>query len=252
MNLMSFKLKFCQFGMEDETAKHKEFFSISFSMKHFLLILSILFFNISFAQNDVELTIINDTIKKVSKFDNCNIVYTLKNVSNKNYLIILDDDEFNEDGDNFVEPRFLGLPDYNVYEKNILLESEYAFHNGQNKFDLDKSSPDFKKFRKSFPEIFSDADLEIAFRISKNIITLKPGEEKYFSTKINFPSYKSRYLNMKNKSEYYFQISLQSPKDIVEKYYQPIKEKNNKEIVFVGQIFSKKIPLVYEVYNEDK
>lgn len=221
-------------------------------MKHFLLILSILFSNISFAQSDIKLTIINDTIKKVSKFDNCNIVYTLKNVSDKNYLIILDSDEFNEDGYNYVEPRFLGLPDYYVFEKNTVLESEHAFHNGQNTFDVDKSQSNFKEFRQAFSKLFSEDDLEIAFRINENIIKLKPGEERVFSTKVNFPSYKSRHLNMKNKSEYYFQISLQIPKEIVEKYFQPTYKKNDDEVVFVGQVFSNKIPLVYEVYNEDK
>jgi len=54
---------------------------------------------------------------------------------------------------------------------------------------------------------------------------------------------------LKNKSEYYFQISLQIPKEIVDKYYLPTRHKNDTETVFVGQIFSQKIPLIYEVYN---
>ena len=218
-------------------------------MKYTYIFFAILFFNICWAQNDLELKIINDTIKKVSIFDDNNIVYTLKNVSDKNYLIILDSDEFNEDGYNFVEPRFLGLPDYYVFEKNNLLKSDPAFHNGQNKFDVDNTHIDFRRFEESFSKLFSSEDLEIAFRISENVIKLKPGEEKYFSTKVNFPSYKSRFIDLRNKSEYYFQISVQIPKEIIEKYYQPIKEKNNKDLIFVGQIFSNKVPLHYEVYN---
>lgn len=207
-------------------------------------------FNNCFAQNDLELKIINDTIKKVSIFDGNNIVYTLKNVSDKNYLIILDSEEFNEDGEYYVEPEFAGLPDYCVFEKQTLLGSSHAFHHGTNKFDVDRSHTDFTKFKKSFSKLFNEKDLEIAFRISKNIIKLNPGEEKYFSTSVNFPTYKSRYIELKNKSEYYFQIGLQTPKEIVEKYYQPIKEKNNDEVTFVGQVFSNKIPLIYEVYND--
>lgn len=219
-------------------------------MKHLFLIFAILFFNNCFAQNDLELKIINDTIKKVSIFDNNNIVYTLKNVSDKNYLIILDSEEFNEADEYYVEPRFLGLPDYYIFEKNVLLKSDYAFHNGQNKFDVNNTHIDFRRFEQSFSKLFSEEDLEIAFRISEKVIILKPGEERYFSTKVNFPSYKSRFIDLKNKSEYYFQISLQSPKEIVEKYYQPIRDKNNKDSIFVGQIFSNKIPLIYEVYND--
>lgn len=219
-------------------------------MKYTYIFFAILVFNICLAQNDLELKIINDTIKKVSIFDDNNIVYTLKNVSDKNYLIILDSDEFNEDGYNFVEPRFLGLPDYYIFEKNILLKSDQAFHNGQNKFDLDHTHIDFRRFEKSFSKLFNDEDLEIAFRISKNVIKLKPGEEKFFFTKVNFPSYKSRFIDLKNKSEYYFQMSVQIPKDIIGKYYQPIREKNNKDSIFVGQIFSNKVPLHYEVYND--
>lgn len=219
-------------------------------MKYSFIVFAILLFNTCFAQSDLELKIINDTIKKVSIFDNNNIVYTLKNNSDKTYLIILDNDEFNEDGYNYVEAMFVGLPDYYVFEKKILMPSQMAFHHGTNKFDVDNTHMDFRRFEQSFSKLFSEEDLEIAFRISKNIIRLKPEEERYFSTKINFPSYKSRFIDLKNKSEYYFQISVQTPKEIVEKYYQPIKNKNNKDSIFVGQIFSQKIPLIYEVYND--
>ncbi|QQV01647.1 MULTISPECIES: hypothetical protein [Chryseobacterium] len=62
-------------------------------MKYSFLIFAILIFNNYFAQNDLELKIINDTIKKVSMFDSNNIVYSLKNVSDKNYIIILDSED---------------------------------------------------------------------------------------------------------------------------------------------------------------
>lgn len=219
-------------------------------MKYSFIIFAILLFNTCFAQSDLELKIINDTIKKVSIFDNNNIVYTLKNNSDKTYLIILDNDEFNEDGYNYVEAMFVGFPDYYVFEKKILMPSQMAFHHGTNKFDVDKSNRDFTKFRHSYSKLFCQQDLEIAFRISKKIVKLQAREEKYFSTRIDFPAYKSRSFDLKNKSEYYFQISLQIPKGIVEKYFNPIKDKNNGEVVFVGQIFSNKIPLIYEVYND--
>ncbi|MDF2553089.1 MAG: hypothetical protein K0R77_2364 [Chryseobacterium sp.] len=219
-------------------------------MKHLLLVIAILVCNNCFSQNDLELKIINDTIKKVSGFDDNNIFYALKNNSDKTYLIILDNNEFNEDGEYYVEPQFVGFPDYYIFEKKTLLPVQYAFHNGENKFEVDKNSSDFKNFRRSYSKFFSRQDLQIAFRISKKIVKLKPLEEKYSSTKVNFPAYKRRFIDLKNKSEYYFQMSLQIPKCIVDKYYQPIRAKNNKDSIFVGQIFSNKIPLIYKVYND--
>lgn len=219
-------------------------------MKNLFIIIAIFLLNNCFAQTDLELKIINDTIKKVSIFDSNNIIYTLKNNSDKTYLIILDNEEFNEDGYSYVESMFVGFPDYYIFEKKTLMPSEMAFHHGRNKFDIDKSSSDFKKFRHSYSKLFSQLDLEIAFRISKRFVKLQPHEEKYFSTRIDFPTYKSRFIDLKNKSEYYFQMSLQIPKDIVEKYFQAIYKKNDEEVIFVGQIFSQKIPLHYEVYND--
>lgn len=219
-------------------------------MKNLFVITAIFLFNNCFAQNDLELKIINDTIKKVSIFDNNNIIYSLKNNSDKNYLIILDSDEFNEDGDYNVEPMFVGLPDFYVFEKQTLLVNSPAFHHGRNKFNIETSHIDFINFEKLFSKLFNDRDLEIAYRVNKNIIKLKSGEKKYFSTRVDFPAYKSRSVYLKNKSEYYFQISLQIPKDIVEKYYKPIRDKNKNDVIFVGQIFSNKIPLIYEVYND--
>ncbi|QQV01646.1 MULTISPECIES: hypothetical protein [Chryseobacterium] len=131
-----------------------------------------------------------------------------------------------------------------------MLANSYAFHNGKNKFNINKNSLEFRKFKQKYSKIFNKQDLEFAFRISQKIIKLKPGEEQYFSTIVNFPSYKSRFIDLKNKSEYYFQISLQLPNEIIKELYNPIKEKNN-DVVFTRQIFSNKIPLIYEVYNNN-
>lgn len=219
-------------------------------MKDSFLIFAVLFFNICFAQNDLELKIINDTIKKVSIFDDNNIFYSLKNNSDKTYQIILDSDEFNEHGEYYVEPQFVGLPDYYVFEKNNLQNPGSISDSDGNKFNIDRNSDDFRKFNRNFNKIFDESEVEVAYRISSKILKLKPGEEKKFSTRVNFPSYRRRYIDLKNKSEYYFQISLQIPKEIVDKYYLPSRDKKDNETVFTGQIFSQKIPLIYEVYND--
>lgn len=219
-------------------------------MKYLYIIFAILFFNTCSAQSDLELKIVNDTIKKVSIFDNNNIVYTLKNNSDKTYLIILDSEEFNEHGEYYVEPEFIGLPDFYVFEKNNELNPSAITSNYYNEFKVNINNSDFKKFSRKFSKVFNKNEMKIAYRISNKIVKLKQGEEKYFSTVVNFPKYMRRYIDLKNKSEYYFQISLQIPKDIVEKYFQPIYKKNDEEVIFVGQIFSNKIPLHYEVYND--
>lgn len=219
-------------------------------MKYSFLIFAILIFNNYFAQNDLELKIINDTIKKVSIFNDNNIVYSLKNNSEKTYQIIWDSDEFNEHGEYYVEPEFIGLPDYYVFEKNKLINPDGISDSDGNKFNVDRNSVDFRKFNRNFKRIFDKSEIEVAYRISSKILKLKPGEEKYFSTRVDFPRYRRRYIDLKNKSEYYFQISLQIPKEIVDRYYAPIKDEEDNNIIFVGQIFSNKVPLIYEVYND--
>ncbi len=60
-----------------------------------------------------------------------------------------------------------------------------------------------------------------------------------------------RYFNMANSKDYYFQISLQNPHEFISKYYKVLQNKDKQRdfTIFTGQIFSNKIPLVYEVYN---
>lgn len=221
-------------------------------MKSILTVISLLFFNYYFGQNDIEIEIINDTIKKVSSFDQNNVVYAITNNSEKNYLLILDDTEFNEDPDYKVEPFFIGLPDYYIYEKNILLTPMFSFGARSTNIisKIEVTSKEFKKFHKQFAAIFDEYEMEIAYRISKKIVNLKPKEKKIFVTKVNFPNYKGRYFNLKNKSNYFFQISLQNSNEDISKYYKVITNTSEKVFsVFTGQIYSNKIPLVYEIYN---
>lgn len=222
-------------------------------MNNILFIFLFLISNYYFGQSDLEIKILNDTIKKVSYFDQNNIIYTITNNSEKNYLLVLDNVEFNEDPEYAVEPFFIGLPDYYLYEKNKLLSPMFSFGasstNSHHQFDL--SSKEFQKFRKQFLKEFDEYEMKIAYRISKNIIIIKPNEKKTFSTKINFPSYMGRYFNMENSGNYYFQIGLQNPQEIISKYYNVLHHKNKEQkfTIFTGQISSNKIPLIYKVYN---
>ncbi|SEH34692.1 hypothetical protein SAMN05421593_2701 [Chryseobacterium culicis] len=218
-----------------------------------LFIFLFLISNYYFGQNDLEIRILNDTIKKVSYFDQNNIIYTITNNSEKNYLLVLDNLEFNEDPEYEVEPFFIGLPDYYLYEKNTRLSPMFSFGasstNSYPQFDL--TSIEFQKFRKQFQKEYDEYEMKIAYRISKKIIIIKSKEKKTFGTKVNFPSYMGRYFNMENSKDYYFQVSLQNPQEIMSKYYSVLhnKDKEQQFTIFTGQIYSNKIPLVYKVYN---
>ncbi|WFB66419.1 MULTISPECIES: hypothetical protein [Chryseobacterium] len=222
-------------------------------MKNILIALLFLTSNYYFGQNDLEIKILNDTIKKSSYFDQNNIVYTITNNSQKNYLLVLDNEEFNEDPEYTVEPFFIGLPDYYLYEKNTLLSPMFSFGasktNCHPQFDL--SSEEFQKFRRQFLKEYDEYEMKIAYRISKKIIIIKSKEKKTFSTKVNFPSYMGRYFNMENSKDYYFQVSLQNPQEIMFRYYSVLhnKDKEQQFTIFTGQIYSNKIPLIYKVYN---
>lgn len=216
-----------------------------------LLIISLLFFSI-FNCQDLKMAIVNDTIKKVSYYDQCNIVYTITNTSDKDYYFILDSKEFNEDPEYSVELFYVGLPDYYVYEKNEILKSGMSSgKNGNTILNIDTSSDEFKKFSLQYSKFYNDYDLSIPYRMSKNIVFLKPKETKVFTTKVNFPNYMRRYYKMLNKRKYFFQISLNNPKEIISKYFKAMPNFSKKDIkVFTGQIISNKVPLVYEVYND--
>ena len=60
-----------------------------------------------------------------------------------------------------------------------------------------------------------------------------------------------RYFNMENSKDYYFQVSLQNPQEIMFRYYSVLhnKDKEQQFTIFTGQIYSNKIPLIYKVYN---
>ena len=97
---------------------------------------------------------------------------------------------------------------------------------------------------------FDDFDMRVAFRLSKQVIILEPKEEKVFTTLINFPNYMSRYFELQNKGTYFFQISLNNPNNAISKYFEKIVDNDKKQYsIFSGQVFSNKVPLIYEVHN---
>ncbi len=198
-----------------------------------------------FGQQDLKLQIINDTIKKVSSYDDCNIFYSITNTSNSDYYLIIDPSEFNETPDYSVEPLFVGLPDYFLYEKDNFLQPHFSFGaSGINKNNLpahcDGIDDSLGRRRTS---------TLINCRISGLLLHLRPGEQKVFRTRVNFPNYKTRGYDLTNNDNYFFQIGINIPvhfHNIINKLI-PKSDRNYK--VFSGKLVSDKIPLIFQVYN---
>lgn len=200
-------------------------------------------FNILFAQHDLKLEIINDTIKKVSSYDDCNILYSITNTSETDYYLILDSAVFNEDPEYKIEPLFMGLPDYYIYKKNDLIEPGFSFGGSSINIFNDEYFRCEEKIQNN------DWDPKVLCRFSKLIVHFKPKEEKVFSAKVNFPNYKGRTYNLKNKEIYYFEMSISNPLEYVEAYLNLIPKNKKKYMIFTGKLYSNKVPLIYEVYN---
>ena len=150
----------------------------------------------------MKIEIINDTIKKVSYYDNCKIVYSIKNLSLKPYVFILDSDNFNEAVYEPIDSLFVGLPDYHLYnnETEVIPNFSFGSHDFIESFDFEKHFKSLNEFTTKYSGLLNhnEYDIKIAFRILQKIVIIKPGEEKVFWTRVNFPNYRMRYYEMKN------------------------------------------------------
>src|SRR5690606_19395848 len=187
-------------------------------------------FNLFFAQHDLKLKIINDTVKKVSSYDDCNIFYSISNTSENDYYLILDSVVFNEDPDYRIEPHFIGFPDYYIYLNNKLIKPMFSF--GASSIN-NINDEDFKCEEETH---YNGWDPKVLCRISKLIIHLKPKEEKVFRTKVNFPEYRGRIYNLKNNHIYHLEISISNPVEYVEAYFNLIPKNQKAYKVFTGKL----------------
>ena len=115
---------------------------------------------------------------------------------------------------------------------------------------MHKKSPNKEElllFKKNNNLKFSDIeDLRISYAISKRIITLAPKEVKSVCSVISLPIYNSLadegslFYDIKEGKEYHFQLHVNIPKDMLEKYYPPSYEVSKKYKVFSGTIVSNK------------
>lgn len=137
-------------------------------MKYFIII-ALFFFQCVYSQNDIEIKILNDTIHKRSAFDMSNIVFTITNHSTKPYYIVLDKNSLYtyENDMNDVDPHFLGMLDYNIFENDLPVKTEVVMHDENDFFNSENE--EFRKFKIKNKNLFKEeADYIIAFRIKKN------------------------------------------------------------------------------------
>lgn len=72
---------------------------------------------------------------------------------------------------------------------------------------------------------------------------------------LGFPIYKSKvdkttkFYDLKNNHFYNLEISLNNPKEILEKYFIAPETHLKKAKIFTGKIHSNRVPLIYQVYN---
>lgn len=78
---------------------------------------------------------------------------------------------------------------------------------------------------------------------------LRPGEQKVFRTKVNFPNYKTRSYNLTNNNNYFFQIGVNIPIHFHNMINKLIQKSDRDYKVFSGKLVSDKIPLIFQVYN---
>ncbi|MCS3529349.1 hypothetical protein [Chryseobacterium sp. JUb7] len=226
----------------------------------FLLLIFVIFLHQSFyGQNGIEIKIINDTIKKNSVFDVNNVCYDIINKSDKPYYIVIDDKEFNTAADEFVEDLFLGLPDYRVFNDNSLMKAESGIANIRTTEDYKSTKPtdkDLRNFKKKYKIKSKDlTEILISYKIFQKTKILQPKQSKSSCTNVNFPFYiASSYPSVKiyeleNNLPYFFQILLNIPKEIIDKYFVMPKDSSKDVKIFTGTVYSNKVPLVYKVYN---
>ncbi|MCS3868236.1 hypothetical protein J3D55_001152 [Chryseobacterium ginsenosidimutans] len=229
-------------------------------MKYFTIIIVFLY-QFSFGQNnDIEIKILNDTIKNLSTTEYNSVCYSLTNNSDHYYYFILDDSGFNSGENNAVDAPYVGLLDYRVFEKDSLMQPLYGNYDSRELPNFrtlisKKDSRDFKKKYK-YTKRNDLRDINISYWILKNTFLLAPKSSKKFCAKIIFPHYyapsdnRTIVYDMKNNGEYYFQIFLQNPEDIVDQYFVIPDAKYKDAKIFRGIIYSNKVPLLYNV-NEN-
>lgn len=230
-------------------------------MKYFAIIL-LLSYQFLFCQNnDIELRILNDSIRNLSATKYNNVYYSLTNNSNHYYYLVLDNSGFNSGENNVVDAPYIGLLDYRIFEKDTLMQAVYGSYDSTilPNFRTLISEKDSRTFKKKFRYNRSNnlADINTSYWIAKNTFLLAPKSSKKFFTKVLFPHYYAPSDNgtivydLKNNSKYYFQIFLQAPKDIIDEFFM-IPDNNYKDAkIFRGIIYSNKVPLLYNVDEKD-
>lgn len=219
-------------------------------MKNLLFIF--FFSNLLFAQQKIEIKILNTPSQIITALEPFSISYSITNHSKDYYKIIIDSTGFNTGENEAIDELYLGLPDLRIYDENSqLIKPNYGGYPQTDKpIVVHPSKTDLDSFRLKYNIVTEDfVDLNIMYKISGRQITMAPKETIYLTTKIQLPIYISEadggalWYDLENKKKYYLQIQLNVPKKIVKKY--STKKDKKKHKYFLGSIMSNKVNFIY-------
>ncbi|WP_415325277.1 hypothetical protein [Chryseobacterium sp. MMS23-Vi53] len=236
--------------------------SISSSFKSFkpylmkLSLLLIFLANFIFAQ-DLEIRIPDDfkefpfSDMEYPPYKKIKICYDIINHSNEYYKIVIDSTGFSNVENEGVDELYLGLADFRIYENGILKEREtgnlpYTRGTRKDPFPTNKELLQFKKKNKlKFKDIY---DIRIFHQINKRTITLAPKETRSFCIDITLPFYNSPaddgatlYFEIENDKKYEYEIHLNIPKEMIQRFTDVMSGESKKYKVFSGEIVSNKV-----------
>lgn len=232
-------------------------------------------------QTQLELTLLNDTLRCIREFDinklyktsknfdsvyfaqSLNVVkYKIYNPTDKKYLIVLDPDHFdnhkierNEKG----ELIFANLLNLDIFKDGNQIDASYSVdlatsgardirRAGRNYLYLDTLNHDkYQNLYRTKTYLLSDFT-----EVIDHSVIIHPGETKYFRTMANLPvanlrfAILSRSYYLNESGNYRAQLTVFNNKIVTEDNLTPdLKReiKNNGYTIFDGAIHSKKIPL---------
>ncbi|WP_312389366.1 hypothetical protein [Chryseobacterium sp.] len=191
---------------------------------------------------------------ELGSYKKIKVCYDIINHSNEYYKIVMDSTGFSNVENEFVDEFYIGLADFRIYENEILRDRQtgglpYTRGPIKNPFPTNKELLQFKKKNKlNFKDIY---DIRIFHEINKRTITLAPKETRSFCIDITLPFYNSPadngatlYFEVENDKKYEYQIHLNIPQEMIQRFSDVMSGESKKYRVFSGEIISNKVGFI--------
>lgn len=219
-------------------------------MKKYIIIF-ILLVNFVLAQ-DLIIELPNNRIELAS--GNNNLCYKIKNNTAQYYKILIDSTGFSTGENEVIDKPYLGLINFRIFDdRNRLLRpvpGSYPYEKNIKQIEQpsDKDLITFKKIHKLNSKNISE--LYVFYKLYTRLIDIPPKESLTLCTKISLPIYRSSadngslFYNIENEKEYYFQLHLNIPKEMLKEFSKILDQKSKKYKVFSGTIISNKVIII--------